>query len=296
MELMAPKVSVLTTVYNREKWLPEAVQSVLTNGYDDFEIILVDDNSSDGSWRIAQEFCECDPRVRAFKNETNLGDYPNRNVAASLARGNYLKYVDSDDILLPGSLSRFVSAMDQNPEAAYAITADEDLLLQPNDTLHRALFEFKRAIGGAPGNLLIRRSHFLAAGGFENHPCTGDYELQTNLAAKYPILLVCADFVQIRTLDFNQSAIHLQTTQTRKRIHDLTLTYARNAGTLPPELRMKVCRQAKILLAREIFKEIYRFKISNYLELRRNFHAITGHGLWSSLLMKKHKSLFDVRH
>ena len=86
-------VSVLMTSYNREKYIAEAIESVLASSYTNFELIIVDDHSADNSFTIAKEFEKKDSRVRVFKNEKNLGDYPNRKYAASLATGKYLKFV-----------------------------------------------------------------------------------------------------------------------------------------------------------------------------------------------------------
>ena len=94
-----PLVSVLTTDYNSEKHLAAAIESVLAQTMEDFELIVVDDCSTDRSVEIARLY-ENDPRVRIFINEENLGDYPNRKRAAFYASGKYIKYVDADDIHL----------------------------------------------------------------------------------------------------------------------------------------------------------------------------------------------------
>ena len=110
-----PVVSVLTTCYNREQYLGETIESVLSQTFEDFEYIIVDDRSTDRSFEIAQQYAQRDSRVRVYQNESNLGDYPNRNKAASYAVGTYLKYVDSDDLLYPHTLdviTRCMSAFD----------------------------------------------------------------------------------------------------------------------------------------------------------------------------------------
>jgi len=89
-----PIVSALVTVYNRAHILSETVHSLLNSEYGKLEIVLVDDCSSDASWPLCQTLAEANPQVRAFRNQKNLGDYANRNRAASLARGKYLKYLE----------------------------------------------------------------------------------------------------------------------------------------------------------------------------------------------------------
>ena len=89
------KISVLMTAFNREKYIGEAIESVLASTFKDFELIIVDDCSSDKTVEIAKNYENLDKRVKVFLNEKNLGDYSNRNKAASLANGKYIKYVDA---------------------------------------------------------------------------------------------------------------------------------------------------------------------------------------------------------
>ena len=97
-------VSVLMTAYNREKYLGFAIESILASSYREWELIIVDDVSKDGTVAVASSYAEKDSRIRVFRNEKNLGDYPNRNQAAAYARGKYLKYIDADDYLYPWGL------------------------------------------------------------------------------------------------------------------------------------------------------------------------------------------------
>ena len=114
-----PIASILTTVYNREKYIAACIDSVLASSYQDWELIIVDDVSTDASVAIAQSYEQKDPRIKVYVNEKNLGDYPNRNKAASYAKGKYLKYLDADDIIYPHGLEVMVHTMEQFPEAAW---------------------------------------------------------------------------------------------------------------------------------------------------------------------------------
>ena len=99
-----PLVSVLMTAYNREIYIAQAIESVLQSTYTNFELIIVDDGSTDSTLSIAKKYAEADERVYVYQNETNLGDYNNRNRAASLAKGMLYKYLDSDDVIYPCSI------------------------------------------------------------------------------------------------------------------------------------------------------------------------------------------------
>lgn len=107
-----PLVSILMTSWNREKYIADAIESVLASAYNNFELIIVDDGSTDRTVAIGKEYEEKDNRIKVYRNEKNLGQFPNRNKAASLAKGKYLKYVDSDDMIRPDTLSTMVEAME----------------------------------------------------------------------------------------------------------------------------------------------------------------------------------------
>src|SRR5690349_21051330 len=100
---MTPKISVLMTAYNRASYIGAAIESVLAQTERDFELVVVDDRSTDDTVAVASAYLS-DPRVRIARNERNLGDYPNRNHAATLARGRFIKYHDSDDVMYPHCL------------------------------------------------------------------------------------------------------------------------------------------------------------------------------------------------
>ena len=117
----SPTVSVLTTVYNRAKFLGECIESVQQSRFSDYEHIIVDDGSTDDSVAIAKRYAAQDSRIKVFVNEKNLGDYPNRNQAAKHASGKYLKYLDADDLHGPWILNVMVDAMEQFPDCRCGI-------------------------------------------------------------------------------------------------------------------------------------------------------------------------------
>ena len=92
------------TEFKRDNFIKEAIESVLNSTYQNFELIIVDDASTDQTVSIAKEFALRDQRIKVYVNDQNLGDYPNRNKAASYAIGKYIKYLDSDDRIKPAGL------------------------------------------------------------------------------------------------------------------------------------------------------------------------------------------------
>ncbi len=199
-----PMVSVLMTTYNREKYLAQAVESVLASTYQNYELIIVDDQSKDRSLSIAKEFAEKDARIRVILNEKNLGDYPNRNKAASLARGKYLKYVDADDLIYPTGLQVLVDSMERFPEAGYGLgSLPQDkfhifpFVLSPVEAYKRHYFK-EQLFHKAPLSAIMRKDIFEAVGGFTGRRYLGDFEMWHVLSARYPVLLMPQGIVWYR--------------------------------------------------------------------------------------------------
>jgi glycosyltransferase involved in cell wall biosynthesis len=103
-------------VHNGEPYLCAAVESILTQTFQDLELIVVDDGSTDNSLRLLQDYATNDARLKVLKNESNIGLASSLNKGFSAARGTYVARMDSDDISLPHRLERQVSFMDSHPD------------------------------------------------------------------------------------------------------------------------------------------------------------------------------------
>ena len=234
-----PKVSILTTCYNRAHFLEETIKSVLAQTFEDFEYIIVDDCSTDGSIEIANRFANIDHRIKVYKNEVNLGDYPNRNRAASHATGEYLKYVDSDDILFPHTIDVMVRCIDSFPDAAVGLSAafikeaHYPICLTPTDAFH---FNFTQTdiFGRAPGSAIIRRSAFEAQEGFSGLRQIGDFECWLKLACYYPLVVMSRDLYWARTHADQEQ--HYEDAQTKHKMKMEVLTTLKDSAICPIDL------------------------------------------------------------
>lgn len=103
-------------VYNRAQYLKESIESILNQTFNDFEFIIVDDQSTDSSWEIIQEYSDKDKRIITIKNTDEKGCWSARNFGWNLANGKYLAIMDSDDIALPKRLQTQFDFMEQNPD------------------------------------------------------------------------------------------------------------------------------------------------------------------------------------
>lgn len=110
----SPKVSVVIPCFNREKYLGMAIQSVLSQSYTDFELIIVDNNSTDGSLEIARIAAQQDNRVRVLTEKSQGASYALRTGFGE-ARGKYIAQLDSDDLLKSNALEKTVPVLDEDP-------------------------------------------------------------------------------------------------------------------------------------------------------------------------------------
>lgn len=192
----APRVSVISPVYNAERFLEETISSVLAQDFADVELILVDDGSTDSSARIAAEACARAPnRVRLVTHEgqRNRGCPASRNRGVAFARGEFIAFIDSDDVWQPGKLSSQVRLLDAMPDVGMVcgtvrywgswegapdrmVTTGTraDSRLGPGEPSLRL---YPLGIGDAPcpSDIMVRRALYERVGGFEesfNGPMT----------------------------------------------------------------------------------------------------------------------------
>lgn len=191
-----PLVSVLMTVYNREKFIAQAIECVLSQTYKNWELIITDDQSKDNSVSVAQSYAAKDSRIHIYINEHNLGDYPNRNMAASHAKGRYLKYLDADDLLYPWALECLVSMMESHPDAKWGLCSlppDRQRIypyvLSPEESYRTHYFHCS-LFHKAPLSSIIQKEAFDAVGGFTGKQHLGDFEMWHILAKHYPLLVM----------------------------------------------------------------------------------------------------------
>lgn len=114
MSQICPKISLGMPVYNGKNYIEQAIRSILDQTYSDFEIIISDNASDDGTEDICQYYSGIDNRVRYFRNDTNIGAAKNFNRTVSLAKGEFFKWAAHDDILAPDYLKRCLEVLEQD--------------------------------------------------------------------------------------------------------------------------------------------------------------------------------------
>jgi glycosyltransferase involved in cell wall biosynthesis len=169
-----PLVSVVIPVYNGEPFLREALDSVLAQDYEPFEVVVVDDGSTDGSGAIARSY----PEVRYIRQE-NQGPAVARNAGIAAARGEFLAFFDADDVMLPNKLSVQVGYLLEHPEAT-ATLANQATIGPPPETARDTAWSDAPDV--QPTSVVLRRSTILELGGFDPAVSpTDDFDLLIRL-------------------------------------------------------------------------------------------------------------------
>ncbi|MGE3147552.1 MAG: glycosyltransferase family 2 protein, partial [Pseudorhodoplanes sp.] len=192
---MAPRCSVILPTYNRIATLPRAVVSVLAQDMRDFELLIVDDGSTDGT--IAWVERQSDPRIRLIRAARNSGPSAARNLGLEAATAPIVSFLDSDDIYRPNRLSGVLAAFEADPDLVCVMAsslkrnrARDDMLIFPDVRLSSALFEWGLIcdlIGVETSSTAVRTDAARAIGGF----CpvlkrSEDREFLIRLAARGP--------------------------------------------------------------------------------------------------------------
>ena len=199
---MSALVSILMTAYNRQEYIAQAIESVLVSSYKNLELIIVDDGSKDDTVKIARRFAATDERVRVYENEVNLGDYPNRNHASTYARGEFIMYVDSDDMLLSDALEQLVTLMQAHPACGMGMYwlhgKGEPFVLEPAAAIRQHFYERSFLIVG-PGGTIMRRDFFEQIGKYPvEYGPANDMYFNLKAAAATPLLMIPFEFIFYR--------------------------------------------------------------------------------------------------
>lgn len=141
-------ISVIVPVYNTEQYLPRCIDSILSQSFTDFELLLVDDGSTDGCGKICDSYAEKDSRIRVFHKE-NDGVSSARNLGLDNAKGEWICFVDSDDELMPNGIRMMAEGISDEVDlvmAGYNKYGDNNSLIYSLDALKALIIDKKQAI------------------------------------------------------------------------------------------------------------------------------------------------------
>jgi len=193
---MKPRISCVMPVYNTAVYLAEAIESILCQTFDDFELVISNDGSQDESSEIIARYAAKDPRIVSLSRTENRGLVFTRNELLDHSRGEWVATMDSDDISLPDRFERQISFINANP--GYDVIGSEAMLIDPDghpmcamgvELTHDEIDAWHMA--GSTGTAfvsptsMIRTDALRAVNGYREHNgCAEDYDLFLRLAEK----------------------------------------------------------------------------------------------------------------
>lgn len=177
-----PQISVVMSVYNGEKYLKEAIESILSQSYKDFEFIIINDGSTDNSLNIINEYKQKDPRIKVISRE-NKGLIESLNEGVKMAEGEYIARMDADDVSLSNRLEK---QLKYAQEGGFVVcgTWAEGMVYPPNfDQIKRFTLLHNPFIHPT---VMFRKDVFKKVGGYRKFfKHIEDYELWTRIVFKY---------------------------------------------------------------------------------------------------------------
>lgn len=202
-----PRISVILPTFNREQFIADAIQSVLSQSYRDFELIVVDDGSTDRTAEIVSSIR--DPRLASVRQENRGRSYA-RNVALNLAQGEFVAFLDSDDLYVPGKLEMQAAYMDRHPEAGMIYTSARCIDQQGHDlpARYRATHSgkiykhiaFFRPVTITLPTVMVRRELLTKVGGFDDRMSRfEDTDMWRRLSKETIIHAIDVDTCKLRT-------------------------------------------------------------------------------------------------
>jgi len=249
----SPCVSVIMPAHNAGTYIEAAIQSILTQTHQDFELIVVNDGSTDDTKAILQQFH--DPRINVIDNPIKLGQPKSRNIALESAKGKYIAVMDADDISIPHRLETQIRFLESNPDYAligsYAYQIDESgsyqsiIILQTEDGVIR-----KSLIHGnhfVHGSVMVRRNVLREI---------GSYDERFDYAADYDLWLRIIDVYKVANLPeplycWRSSSTQISTAKKAEQdaFAEMARREARERAAAERELTERVCVEARTLVA-----------------------------------------------
>ena len=191
-----PRVSIIIPAYNRLPMLREAVDSVLAQDFEDVEILVVDDGSTDGTGEGMKKY---GGRVKLLEHSANRGVSAARNTGILHAKGKYIAFLDSDDLWVKGKLRIQINFLDENPH--YPLCYTDEIWIRRgkrvNPMLKHAKFSgwiFEKCVPLctiSPSSAMMRKTLFSRVGLFDEAlPVCEDYDFWLRVSARFPIFFI----------------------------------------------------------------------------------------------------------
>ncbi len=266
-----PAISVIMGVYNGEKFLEEAICSVLSQTYEDFEFIICDDCSTDSSAQILQKFAESDSRIKLLKNDKNLGLAATLNRCIDAAQGEFLARMDCDDRCLPDRFKVQIDFLRKHPDVC-AVGSDLEFIDDNGDVYGQKnivteerfnLADTVRFCRVFHPSVMMRKGAVQAVGGYSSNDLTTraeDYDLWCKLCENGGII---ANIPQV-LFQYREDQNNIVRRKYKYRTQEARLKWywIRRAKRPVPELRFAIKPLIVGLLPLGLYKKLRKIKNS----------------------------------
>ena len=247
-KMKTPKVSVLMPAYNSEKYIAEAIESIMSQTFKDFEFIIINDGSTDNTAKIVSKYAERDKRIKFIDNKKNQGLIAVLNQGLDLCSGEYIARMDSDDISMPTRFEKQVEYMDTNLDVGVLGTSIEQFGALNQIYIYKPVISYIDLIHGcnvAHPTVFIRRD-ILQKYGIRyksEYVHAEDYNLWSQLIKVTKIHNLTSVLFKYRWHDSNISVLFSDTqNQTTARIRREMLEFLTNV----PEIQTKLKKLVRI--------------------------------------------------
>ncbi|MDY6902826.1 MAG: glycosyltransferase family A protein [Cyanobacteriota bacterium] len=288
-------VTIVLPAYNASEYLAETLNSVLNQTYKDFELLVIDDGSTDNTRDIVRDFCQQDSRIRLISQE-NQGVSVARNSGIKMARGKYIAFLDSDDLWLPNKLARHVEHLQANPNLGLSFARVEFVTFDGKSTGNysnprmvnisaKDLYEENAAV--TPSNAVINRTALEQVGGF-------DGELSGAADAELFLRLKCHGWEVEginEVLVLYRTSLGGMSSQLYKMEEDWN-RLSQKAGVYAPELIQHHYKQAKAMLLRYLARRTLRLELSSKLGI--NFMNRALQSEWRLILREPRRTILTA--
>lgn len=255
---MTPKVTVFIALYNAENYIKETIESVLNQTFNDYEILIINDGSTDNSVDVVNQFD--DSRIRLLHNEKNSGERFTRHRALTEAIGKYIAVLDADDLALPNRLELQVDFLENNPN--YVLCGGWAKCIDENGKLNNNLMTPKTANEEIKINMLFQNQFVnsstmylkdigLKVGGYNGEDIPPDYDFFSKLTEKYNIANLPHYFILYRQ-------------------HSNSISITNRAALRKGELNILSFLYEKFNLEESLLKVPHSFFTEDFSELKYN--------------------------
>ncbi|MGM0944153.1 MAG: glycosyltransferase family 2 protein [Bacteroidota bacterium] len=256
---LEPKISIIIPFFNSESTLKRAVDSVISQSFSNWELILVNDGSNDHSEQVVQPFLD-DDRISYF-HQPNMGVSAARNLGARKAKGNWLIFLDSDDVLRTGTFSKANSCIEQYPDYDYfhfgICSISEKGIKEriPSKSVY---------VGKLAGSVLLKKSVFDTVGGYDENL---RFSENTELFYRIHLLSVKSSQVSHISIDYYNSKAG-GSKNTQNILHGLLYMLDKHKDTLSPHIKFLYHQSAGVIYIRSRDYSVARKQLIQALQFK----------------------------